>query len=142
MWLLAYSSLLLLLLLQVPDPLPDNDRGFVPALGKGTLAGKKNPPGFPTLKTMSVSSCTKLLAWLSANGATSHSNAPWCIVCTMRVAHCLPLCVLPFGCRAAARIASTLMCAWHSTWARRITGHRLLAVLKNFRVGLRFAPHQ
>jgi hypothetical protein len=46
---------LLLLLLQVPDPLPDKDRGFVPALSKGTLAGKKNPPGFPTLKTMSVS---------------------------------------------------------------------------------------
>jgi hypothetical protein len=47
--------LLLLLLRQVPDPLPDADLGFVPALSKGTLAGKKNPPGFPTLKTMSVS---------------------------------------------------------------------------------------
>jgi hypothetical protein len=60
--LLSLSLLLLpllllpLLLLQVPDPLPDQDRGFVPALGKGTLAGKKTPPGFPTLKTMSVSS--------------------------------------------------------------------------------------
>lgn len=38
----------------VPDPLPDADRGFVPALAKGTMTGKRNPPGFPTLKTMSV----------------------------------------------------------------------------------------
>jgi hypothetical protein len=39
----------------VPDPLPAADRGFVPALAKGTMTGKRNPPGFPTLKTMSVS---------------------------------------------------------------------------------------
>jgi hypothetical protein len=38
-----------------PDPLPDNEPGFVPQLAKGTLTGKRNPPGFPTLKTMSVS---------------------------------------------------------------------------------------
>lgn len=37
-----------------PDPIPATDRGFVPALAKGTSTGKKNPPGFPTLKTMSV----------------------------------------------------------------------------------------
>eukprot|EP00878_Enallax_costatus_P032411 GHUV01035617.1.p1 GENE.GHUV01035617.1~~GHUV01035617.1.p1 ORF type:complete len:161 (+),score=26.21 GHUV01035617.1:318-800(+) len=38
-----------------PEPIPAGDRGFVPALSKGTLTGKRNPPGFPTLKTMSVS---------------------------------------------------------------------------------------
>lgn len=37
-----------------PDPLPGDERGFVPALAKGSLTGKRNPPGFPTLKTMSV----------------------------------------------------------------------------------------
>lgn len=38
-----------------PDPLPGDERGFVPLLSKGTMTGKRSPPGFPTLKTMSVS---------------------------------------------------------------------------------------
>jgi hypothetical protein len=38
-----------------PDPLPGNERGFVPVLAKGTMTGKRSPPGYPTLKTMSVS---------------------------------------------------------------------------------------
>jgi hypothetical protein len=37
-----------------PEPLPDGEPGFVPALAKGTTTGKRNPPGFPTLKTMAV----------------------------------------------------------------------------------------
>lgn len=37
-----------------PDPLPGDERGFVPVLAKGTMTGKRNPPGFPTIKTMSV----------------------------------------------------------------------------------------
>ncbi|WIA37566.1 hypothetical protein OEZ86_014473 [Tetradesmus obliquus] len=52
----------------VPEPLPDSERGFVPALSKGTLAGKKNPPGFPTLKTMSNLSVELKLAGVNIFG--------------------------------------------------------------------------
>ena len=37
-----------------PPPLPPAQLGFRPALVKGTLTGKKGPPGFPTLRTMKV----------------------------------------------------------------------------------------
>jgi hypothetical protein len=49
-----------------PPPLPPAQLGFRPALVKGTLTGKKNPPGFPTLKTMKVQAHAQALAhaWL------------------------------------------------------------------------------
>lgn len=58
-----------------PEPIPVQDRGFVPQLAKGTLTGKKNPPGFPTLKTMSVSGlCSKCPVHETLVGKASSST--------------------------------------------------------------------
>ncbi|KIY96312.1 5'-3' exoribonuclease 1 [Monoraphidium neglectum] len=58
-----------------PPPLPPAQLGFRPALVKGTLTGKKNPPGFPTLKTMKLVGAELKMAGVTVFGNPSKKES-------------------------------------------------------------------
>lgn len=58
-----------------PPPLPPAQLGFRPQLVKGTLTGKKNPPGFPTLRTMKLVSAELKMIGANVFGTASRKES-------------------------------------------------------------------